>query len=147
MKDILTKIAEELVEILVIQKAVQAISGGLQASGGFSAIFGGKAGGGSIAKTGNFMVGESGPEILTLPKGSRITPNKDIGGASTSVNIQVINNAGPETVVDTESERQPDGSQLIKFIIDTVANDTASGGQTARAFQSSFGTRQQAVVR
>ena len=34
----------------------------------------GKAGGGRINKSGNYLVGEAGPEILSLPSNSFITP-------------------------------------------------------------------------
>jgi len=145
MEDILMRIAEQLLETLIIQKTVAAISSGLQNNAGFAGVSGGKAGGGTVSKSGNYMVGESGPEIMTLPKGTAITPNKDIGGGDSVVNIQVINNGNDQ--VETATETKPDGSQLIKFIINTVANDIGNGGGTARAMQQQFGSRVQPITR
>ena len=153
MGDMLKRIAEQLVEILVIQNLVQGISGGIQGA------FGGAGGTGAAPivergvpvatgaiggmRSGATLIGEKGPEVLNLPPGSKITPNHKLGG---DTNI-IVNNNASGTEVETETERQPDGSELIKFIINTVSNDLSTGGSTSRAVQSSFGSRQQAVVR
>lgn len=48
---------------------------------------GAKAQGGEVPETGDYWVGEQGPEIVTLPKGAKVTSNKDIQ-RSTGVKVE-----------------------------------------------------------
>jgi hypothetical protein len=43
----------------------------------------GFAGGGTVAQTGTYMVGERGPELVRLNAGSQVVPNNQLGGAMT----------------------------------------------------------------
>jgi hypothetical protein len=43
---------------------------------------GGKAKGGPITATGRYLVGEEGPELVNLSKGSHVTPNNQLGNVS-----------------------------------------------------------------
>lgn len=63
-------------------------------SGGSSATIpmqpgGGYANGTNFAPGGMALVGERGPEIVNLPRGSKVTPNHKIGGNVVSININV----------------------------------------------------------
>ena len=46
------------------------------------AFRGGKAKGGPITATGRYLVGEEGPELVNLSKGSHVTPNNQLGNVS-----------------------------------------------------------------
>ena len=48
----------------------------------FPALRGGKAKGGPITATGRYLVGEEGPELVNLSKGSHVTPNNQLGNVS-----------------------------------------------------------------
>lgn len=58
--------------------ATPLIIGGIAAATG-ALLISGLATGGTVMEGGSVMVGESGPEILDLPKGAKVTSNKDIG--------------------------------------------------------------------
>jgi hypothetical protein len=58
-----------------------------------SLIEGAMADGGPINKSGNYLVGERGPEILSLPKGSFVTPNHKVG-TTTIINVHVAGRLG-----------------------------------------------------
>lgn len=151
MGDMLKRIAEQLVEILVIQRLVQGISGGIQ--GAFAG-----AGGATAApivergvpispnaaiggmRSGRTLVGESGPEVVDLPRGSRVTSNRQLRG---DMNV-TINNTIPDAEVETQ--QQPDGSLLINFIEKTV-NNSLAGGSIGRNIQQQFGSQRQPVRR
>jgi len=64
-----------------------------------SKIYGRKAEGGSVGKTGPYLVGEKGIEVVNLRAGDHVTPNKNLGSASTlnvtgTVLVRGVNNAG-----------------------------------------------------
>jgi len=73
--------------------------------GGLVAFFGGNyikdliggllgfADGGTVPKTGSYLVGERGPEIVTMQGGSYVTPNHHLGG-STTINVTVNGRVG-----------------------------------------------------
>jgi hypothetical protein len=52
--------------------------------------------GGTIQKPGSVMVGEEGPEILSLPRGAQVTPLDKVGGGT------IIYNAAPNVSIDSE---------------------------------------------
>jgi phage-related minor tail protein len=49
--------------------------------------------GGDVIRSGPVMVGERGPEVLNLPKGSSVTANHEGGGMSSGVTVNVATNA------------------------------------------------------
>ena len=63
------------------------------------------------------------------------------GSPSAGVSVEVINNGAPATAT-ASAETMPDGTQLIRVVLDAVADDMASGGKTARAAKSRFGLRE-----
>jgi len=50
-------------------------------------ILGGKAMGGRVGTSGRYLVGELGPEIVSLPSGAHVTPNHKLGGTTINVNV------------------------------------------------------------
>jgi len=49
--------------------------------------------GGQAGRAGNYMVGERGPELVTLPQGARVEPNHGAGMGGAGVTINVATNA------------------------------------------------------
>ncbi|WP_313398200.1 phage tail length tape measure family protein [Stenotrophomonas sp.] len=85
------------------------------------------------------VFGEAGPEaIMPLKRGSdgRLGVAASGGGAQ-QIKIEVENKGQP-VQAQASAQRQPDGSTLIKMVLDSVADDMASGGKTAQAMQSRF---------
>lgn len=90
------------------------------------------------------VFGEAGPEaIMPLRRGpdGRLGVSAAGGGAA-SVKVEVINKGQPVKAT-ASAEQQPDGSQLIRIILDTVADDIASGGRVAQAGKGRYGWRDQ----
>ena len=78
------------------------IGGGLGYIGGYTigGMLDGKAGGGRVNKSGNYLVGEAGPEILSLPTNSFITPAvQSRGRMGNNITVQVNGRVGAS---DTE---------------------------------------------
>jgi TP901 family phage tail tape measure protein len=65
----------------IIGKAVHG-GGGL-----LNSIEGALAGGGDVANSGRYLVGEKGPEVVSLPKGAHVTPNDGLGGELVTVPV------------------------------------------------------------
>jgi len=63
-----------------------------------------------------------------------------LAGADRAVTVQVENHGSPVSAQATTSQ-MPDGSLLIKMVLNAVADDLASGGRVAKAGQSRFGWR------
>lgn len=104
-------------------------------------LSGTRANGGNVASGGTYLVGERGPELLRMgPNSGTIVPNHALGGGG--VRVQVINN-GPPVQAQASSETQPDGTQLVRLVLNEVASDIASGGVVARAGKSRFGWKEQ----
>jgi len=49
--------------------------------------FFGFADGGTVPRTGSYLVGERGPEIVRMPAGANVVPNHAIGGNTINVNV------------------------------------------------------------
>ena len=105
---VLNQLKRKLIEV-AIQRAVSGIGGKI---GGFlgSVFGGGKAAGGRVAAGKTFVVGEKGPELLTMGSSRGfITPNNELrgGGTNNIVNVSVdatgsagsFNNAGAHQIV------------------------------------------------
>lgn len=75
---------------------------------GVDAVLGGKADGGPINKSGTYLVGERGPELVSLARGQYVTPNEKLGG---TVNIYVNGRVGA-----SETELRDIGNRLGDII-------------------------------
>jgi tape measure domain-containing protein len=100
---VLQDIAKQLIQIFVINQAINAISsffgpktggfgGGVKfnpASFSMGSLLPGRAMGGPVSAGSSYMVGERGPELFTPKHGGSIVPNNALGGGSTSVVVNV----------------------------------------------------------
>ncbi|MBX4884045.1 hypothetical protein HJA90_10665 [Rhizobium bangladeshense] len=122
--------------------------GGSSTVGSASSAFNvrGYASGTDFAPGGVAMVGEDGPELVNLPRGSQVIPTSRtkalLSGpqspANVNVRFNVINNSG--STVKTQRRDTKDGPQFDVLIDETVAaklNTPGSGSR--RAVKSQFG--------
>ncbi len=104
LKQILNTITQ-----IIAQKAAMnvfgSLFGGLFGGGkgllGLGGLFGFLADGGTVRSPGNFIVGERGPEMLTLPRGATVTPLDRSGGAAgamITINTHIESVSGIEDV-------------------------------------------------
>lgn len=136
--DVLDGLLEDLAKI-ALRVAVTAPLGTAVGTG-IATTFPGFASGTNFAPGGLAVVGERGPELVDLPRGSRVHPN---GAGGTTVNI--VNNTGERT--DVRRSNDGSGRELINVIIGQVAQSISSGGPVAQAMQGAFGVRRQGIVR
>ena len=124
----LNKLKRKLIEV-AIEKAVAGIGGPI---GGFlGKVFGGfKASGGPVAANKSFIVGEKGPEILTLGnRGGFITPNDKIGGGGTTNNTITVNvDASGTSVQGNGTDADKLGSLIAGVVQATIIDEQRSGG-------------------
>ena len=115
-------------------------SGWVNALGG--ALKGGRAFGGPVMAGESYRVGERGrPEIFTPSTSGRITPIPDGGSRAPVVKLEVINNGSPAQA-SVQQSRQPDGSQLIRLVLNAVGDSIASGsGAPYSAMKGRFNLR------
>jgi hypothetical protein len=71
-------------------------------------VLGGMATGGLVGKSGTYLVGEQGPELVSLAQGQYVTPNNQLGG---TVNITVNGRIGA-----SETELRDIGNRLGDII-------------------------------
>ena len=95
--------------------------------GFFGSIFGGgKAVGGDVAAGTTYLVGENGPELLTMGASGSITPNSALGGG-----VQVVINNNASGTQATASQRSDgNGGSIIDVMIDQLQSSIA--GNIAR---------------
>ena len=100
---VLQDIAKQLIQIFVINQAINAISSFFgPKTGGFGggvkfnpnvfsmgSLLPGRAMGGPVSAGSSYMVGERGPELFTPKHGGSIVPNNALGGSSTNVVVNV----------------------------------------------------------
>lgn len=104
-------------------------------------LAGTRASGGYVAAGDTYLVGESGPELLTMGgRSGNIVPNSAIGGANVTVNV--INNGDGQA----RSERRNDGrgGMIIDVIVEraknAIAADIGNGsGAVPAALQGAYG--------
>lgn len=86
------------------------------------------------------VFGEAGPEaIMPLTRAANGSLGvRAVGGGGGGIKVEIINQGAPATATATR-EQQPDGSSLIRIVLQAVAEDMGSGGMTARATASRFG--------
>ena len=103
-RDMLNSIAEDLLRSNIKQLLAKTFSFSSSGSGGLFSSIGkllGFADGGIIPTNGPVLVGERGPELLFGAGGSRVIPNNQLGGGSTSVvyNISAVDAASFQQLV------------------------------------------------
>jgi len=93
--------------------------------------------GGQVKAGQSYMVGERGPEMITMGADGHITANKNLNGGTPKV--EIINNGQP-----VSAEATMDGDTL-KIILDAaedrINSNIAAGRSTARIMQSAYGLR------
>lgn len=116
----------------------------------------GNAAGNDNWRGGLSIVGEHGPELVNLPKGSQVSPTQDVFGAlkamasmaaaggGSQVNVQVVNNAGAK--VGVEKSRGANGDVNLKLTISQMVEnelrDQVQGrGRFARDLETHYGLR------
>ncbi len=127
---VLNKLKRKLIEV-AIEGAVSGIGGKL---GGFlGKVFGGgKATGGKVAAGKTFLVGEKGPELLSMGTSRGfITPNNEIGGGQSVVNNITVNVDASGSSVQSDGEGQQFGEALATAIQLEIAKQKRSGGLLA----------------
>lgn len=133
-------VVAQLIHVLVVQKAVAAalssmgINAESSSAGGGTVTVGGAMADGGIAKRGSsFLVGEYGPEIVSLPKGANVTPNGQTPAGGGAVNINVINNSNSQ--IDVRENNNGD----IDVIVSALANQITRGtGNFSKALESRY---------
>ncbi len=63
------------------------------------------------------------------------------GGGPRGTRVEIVNNGAPARVSDVSHETAPDGSQLLRLVLDAVADDLGSGGRIARVGKARYGWR------
>lgn len=141
-KSILRTLEEAIVKMAIVAPLMRALQGGL---GGLIPGLGAGlsipkfATGTSFAPGGLALVGERGPEVVNLPRGSQVIPNHQLqnGGGNTSI---VINNNTPAQVQAREVV-DGRGNRSIQVTVDEmVASSLSRPGSAARgAMRNNYG--------
>jgi len=125
---VLNDLKRKLIEV-AIQQAVSGIGGKI---GGFlGKVFGGgKAAGGPVAANKSFVVGEKGPEILTMGSSRGfITPNNKLGGGDNTTNIVNVSvDASGSSVQGNDAEGQELGQLIASVVQTTIVQEQRAGG-------------------
>ena len=127
---VLNDLKRKLIEV-AIQQAVSGIGGKI---GGFlGKVFGGgKAAGGPVAANKSFVVGEKGPEILTMGSSRGfITPNNQIGGSTTNI-VNVSVDASGSAVSGNNQDAQALGNVIGAAIRAELIKEKRAGGLLSR---------------
>lgn len=158
-KALANSIISDLARILIRQQITGPLAGFLGStlsglfgtSGGTPVGPGGRvghnAGGTNYWGGGETWVGENGPEKLTLPRGSQITPASLSRSSGVQNNIQIV--TPPGAAVERSSTKNGSGGEDLKLVISTIVAEslTKQGNPANRAARQTFGVRQQLTGR
>lgn len=110
----------------------------------FGSIDGMRANGGPVAAGGTYLVGENGPELLTMgASGGHVTPNSAMGG---NVNITVNNQAAGDGYQATASAKKNDaGIDINVLVVKAIQEDQRRNGPITQGFANTFGMSRSAA--
>ncbi|MGX9444914.1 phage tail length tape measure family protein [Nitrobacteraceae bacterium UC4446_H13] len=140
-KTIVRSLEEAIIKMMIIAPLMRALQGGIGSlipgAGGISIPK--FASGTNFAPGGLSLVGERGPELVNLPRGSQVIPNHQLpnGGGNTSI---VINNNTPAQVQAREV-MDGRGNRSIQVTVDEMVASSMSrpGSATRGALRNNFG--------
>ena len=152
--DMTESILADIARMLVYQNITGPISraiGGFDFAGFIGGMFGGaRATGGPVSSGKTYLVGEKGPELLTMGGNGYVTPNHAIGGG-TVVNVQVQNNAGQVAQATATATTDSTGNTQIMVIIEQIEGKMArriqQGGGLAPTLEGRYGLNPAAGAR
>lgn len=141
LSDIFDSLLKDLAQMVIRMAVLRPLAQGI--SGGITPFLPAFASGTNYAPGGMALVGESGPELVNLPRGSQVIPNNQLGtGGNTTVNVI---NAPPGT--RTESEQQPDGSEIINVVLAEVSASISKNGTVGQSIGQTYQTPQRGRFR
>lgn len=142
VEDILQKIADELLQLLIISPLMSVISGGMDtASNALMKAFmpTGRASGGYVTANTSYLVGERGMELFTPSSSGNITANNKLPGSN--VNVIINNNTSAKTSVS--ETKDANGNLNLEVLIDEAVGKsiTSQRGKTYSAIKQVLGGR------
>jgi len=130
--NVLNNLKRKLIEVAI----QQAVSGIGKSIGGFlgNVFGGGKASGGPVAANKTFLVGEKGPEILSMGSSRGfITPNNAIGRGDNTTNIVNVSvDASGSSASGNSADAQQLGAVIGAAVQAQLIKEKRSGGLLAR---------------
>lgn len=112
--------------------SVSAATSGIVSTINSTKFAGGKAAGGPVLAGNSYIVGERGPELLTMGGAGSVTPNNKMGGDMV-VNVQ---NYGAKVDVQQSGNTI---EMIIRAATDSVFNEFDAGGNRSRTFERRYG--------
>lgn len=134
VKDVLRDLLSQL-SSMFINKAFQALFGGI--FGGFKIP--GFATGTNYAPGGLAWVGERGPELVNLPRGSQVIPNHKLGGpVAGRIELHVVGEAGPEFIPTIRAQSQGIAVNVVQAAAPGIVQGAVSATQRAADTRPGF---------
>jgi hypothetical protein len=157
-KDMVNSMLADLARMMVyrnITAPLAAAVGGMDFGGIGSAIagmFGGaRASGGPVSAGKTYLVGEQGPELVTMGSSGYVTPNHALGGGGGGVSIVVNNNAGPDTRANAVATTDATGNTQIMVMVEKIegmmGRRIGQGGGLAPMLEGRYGLNPAAGAR
>lgn len=119
LQEVLKGILKDIAQIFLRQTVTNPLAGAV--TSGVSSLFPGFAGGTDFAPGGLAVVGERGPEVVNLPRGSQVIPNHEISGmGGTTINVDARGSTDP---IETERSVR----RAVEQAIDTMRDMKVRG--------------------
>jgi hypothetical protein len=156
-KDMINSMLADLARMLVYRNITAPLAsavGGMDFGSIGSAIagmFGGaRASGGPVSAGKTYLVGEQGPELVTMGSSGYVTPNHALGGGG-DVSIVVHNNAGPDTRANAVATTDATGNTQIMVMVEKIegmmGRRIGQGGGLAPMLEGRYGLNPAAGAR
>lgn len=156
--DMVNSMLSDLARMLVYRNITAPLAsavGGMDFGSIGSAIagmFGGaRASGGPVSAGKTYLVGEQGPELVTMGASGYVTPNHALGGGGGGVSIVVNNNAGPDTRANAVATTDATGNTQIMVMVEKIegmmGRRIGQGGGLAPMLEGRYGLNPAAGAR
>ena len=126
--NVLNNLKRQLIE-LAIQQAVSGIGNFI--GGALKNVFAKRASGGPVSSGKSYIVGEKGPEILTMGGRGFITPNNKMGAGTTNI-VNVSVDASGSAVSGSNADAEKLGAVIASAVQAQLVKEKRSGGLLAR---------------
>lgn len=157
-KDMVNSMLADLARMMVYRNITAPLAsavGGMDFGSIGSAIagmFGGaRAAGGPVSAGKTYLVGEQGPELVTMGASGYVTPNHALGGGGGGVSIVVNNNAGPDTRANAVATTDATGNTQIMVMVEKIegmmGRRIGQGGGLAPMLEGRYGLNPAAGAR
>lgn len=147
-KDMIESMISDLARMAIYRNVTAPLAaavGGMDFGSMLGSFFGGaRAAGGPVSAGKTYLVGERGPELVTMGGSGFVTPNHALGGGGGAVNVTVVNQGGQQMEARSSATPNATGGLDVEIVLyervkGRLLRETQQGGGLAPMLENKYG--------